>query len=195
MSEERKIENLLKRGGTDRVDLLRYSVISVTLEPLVLFLVSEYRLRPGVVVALAIYDAFCAQTAPARIDAAELMPARDVRLASVVASLRAQAAAFARALDAVQSANADSDEAIPPAPVPPMADPYLFDPLVSTLWAEPEGALLRLEREYDAALTPEQNLPGERCSPSQLNFVSQVWRPRVRPLLVEAGFWQLSSID
>ena len=114
MSEERKIENLLKRGGTDRVDLLRYSVISVTLEPLVLFLVSEYRLRPGVVVALAIYDAFCAQTAPARIDAAELMPARDVRLASVVASLRAQAAAFARALDAVQSANADSDEAIPP---------------------------------------------------------------------------------
>ena len=80
-------------------------------------------------------------------------------------------------------------------PSPPAADRALFDGLMKSMWADPDGALRRAERDYDPSLTPEANLPGGRMTPAQRIFVNDVWRPRVRPLLVDAGFWQLSSID
>jgi len=192
MNEPRRIETLLNRGGQVRVDLLRYAVKAVILEPLVLFVVNEYRLRPSVAAALAIYDAFSAQTAIARVDAAAKLPTRDLRLTATVRALRAQADAFNEAMKFAQG-KADEDSNGVTA-VLPTVDRGLFNSLIVSLWEQPQGALQRMEQEYDETLTPEQNI-GQRLSASQRNFVSQVWRPQLRPMLVEAGFWQLSSID
>jgi hypothetical protein len=39
-----------------------------------------------------------------------------------------------------------------------------------------------------------ENLPGGRLSAGQRAFVETVWRPRVRPQLVAAGFWRAANL-
>lgn len=189
MIEEPRIERLFRTGGQGRVNLLGYAVQSVTMELLMHFLVGEYRFHPRVKASVALYDAFCAPGALARIAMAEIVPARTLRLAAGIEALRARLREFENAATVAEPGQNF------PGPSPPAADRALFDGLMKSMWADPDGALRRAERDYDPSLTPEANLPGGRMTPAQRIFVNDVWRPRVRPLLVDAGFWQLSSID
>jgi len=184
------LQRLLDAGGTDRLNLIRFGVISATVEPVFLFLVSEFRLRPTATAAHALYDAFCAPQAPARLATLEALPPRDLRLLTAIG-------AFSDAHSGAREMHDVTHTESPPSSRTVVANTpgrNLFDPLVSALWAQPEGVLQRLERDYDAALSPEANLPGGRQSAAQRNFVDRVWCGRLRPRLVAAGFWQLSSI-
>ena len=190
MNTETNIQDLLTRGGHARIDLLRFSVMTRTIEPIVVFLVGEFRLRPSAAGAVAIYDAFFAQHAPARMGLAEVVPVRDTRLDLYIESLRGQLAAFEIQIEAVH-ADPDDDSR----PMPPTAERGVFDSIIAELWSDPNGSLARLSREYDPELSPDENVPGGEISAGQRSFTNDVWRPRVRPMLVNAGFWQLSSID
>ena len=177
-------DKILALGGAQRMALLRYAVISMTIEPVFLFCAGDYRLRPTHLGALAVYDMFCAPGAPARLAAYECLPPRELTLAASIERLRAlRAAAEAPTLD-------DEDTR----PIPPTPSRELFDNIVRGVRADAHGRLGAIAAAYDASLTPEENLPGGRMNGSQRQFVERVWQPLVRPRLVAAGFWQLAAI-
>ncbi len=170
-----RLDRLLERGGSGRIQLLRYAVISFTPEPLFIFLAREFALRPTPSATLALYDGFCAVDALARLSVSAVLPPMDLRLVNPVRALR-EAAAAGQAPSTTQYRNT-------------------FDHIVAALRADPDGRLARVARTYDPKLTPQENLPGGKMNEVQRHFVDAVWKPRLRPLLVAAGFWQLSSID
>jgi hypothetical protein len=180
------IGRILAGGGGERIALLRYCVLSVTMEPVFVFLAGEYRLRPTHAAALALYDVFCSHQAPAKVRGTpDLLPPRNLKLAAAIQLTRAQHSA-------VRPPEQRSGEA----PRVPSTVPYrhLFDPLADTLQADPSGHVQRVRLRYNPALTPVQNLPGGRMTAAQRHFVENIWRPVARPCLVAAGFWQIATI-
>ncbi len=185
MNDVYDIEQVLRSGGEQRIALLRYCVMSYNMEAVLLFLAREYRLRPTHAAALALFDAFCAPQAPARIRALELLPPRDLRLASAIEPLRRQTVQMQRA------GPPDEENAVG------ITAPHrhLFDFMVEALLNDPGGHLAKLGVDFDPALTPQENLPGGRLNEAQRHFVENVWRPIVKPHLVAAGFWQIADIE
>ena len=178
------LDELMTRGGVGRVKLLQFCVRSVTMEPLFVYLVSEYRWRPTHVAALALYDVFCAPGALARVKALAALPPRELRLSAAVAPLRRQ-------FDYLRSPPADDDSGMS------ITTPYrnMYDNVVSALRDDPDGPLAEVVRRYDPDLDPTENLPGGRMNAGQRHFVDNIWKPLIRPQLVGAGFWQVGSIE
>lgn len=176
------VDEVFRQGGAVLVDFLQYCVLSVQPEPVFALLVREYRAAPTAARALALYDLFCAPGAPARIRAESALPPYDLRLP--------------RGLDPLRQPPP------PPAPedegarrtVPPGPPAYLFDYVVALLRQAPDDRLGAAGRQFDPGRTPLENLPGGRLSAGQRAFVENVWRPRVRPALVAAGFWRVATI-
>lgn len=179
------IEEILRRGGEARVGLLRHSVQTVTMEPLFVFLVREYRLRPTHVAALTLYDVFCAAQAPAQVRAPQVLPPSDLRIHAAIQVIRTQWAQMkSPALPDVGSAV-------------PLTTPHrnLFDPVAEALRSDPLGGYQALACRYDPARSAHENLPDGRMSAYQRYFVEKIWQPVARPRLVAAGFWQIASIE
>jgi hypothetical protein len=167
----------LERGGKILLDFLSYCVMAYRMEPVFVFLAREYRFRPTPAGALALYDAFLAPGADARLtSAAAHLPPGDLRLE--------------RELRPFRWADPDSRLAFPAAPVPR----HLFDALVGWILAGEDNPVLRSGLDFDPALTPEANLPGGRMSAGQRAFVEGVWQPRLRRQLVAAGFWKIGNV-
>ena len=180
------IHQTLTDGGKARIDLLRYSVMSITMEPLFLFLASEYRLRPTHKSALALFDVFCATQSRARLAAYELLPPRELGLSAEIAQIRGR-------WTALQSPPPEEEDESPRS-VAPWPSRVLFDKLVQGLRSDASGRLAAVSTGYDPQLTPQENLPGGKMSAIQRQFVDQVWLPFARPRLVDAGYWQISAI-
>jgi hypothetical protein len=179
------IAELLSCGGEGRIALLRYCVMSITPEPVFLFLVQEYRFRPTHRAALALYDVFCAPAAAARVRSPTALPPRDLRLSAAISAIRRQWAEL--------QSPAQPEDGIPVSTTVPHRD--LFDRLAAALQQDPDGPLARVARLYDPGRTPHQNLPGGTMNAAQKHFVERVWRPVARPALVVAGFWQIGNIE
>ncbi len=179
------IGEILVKGGEERVALLRYCVISVTMEPLFVFLTHEYRLRPTHLAALALYDVFCAPHAPARLGTLDVLPPRNLALKAAVESIRQQSAHL-------QSPRAPDDGA-----TVSIATPHrnMFDFVVDSVQGDPTGRFARVGNQYDPGLAPHRNLPGGRMSAAQRHFVERIWRPLARPRLVAAGFWRIANVE
>jgi hypothetical protein len=176
------IEDLLNRGGAGRIALLRYCVMSIRMEPIVVFLAQEYRYRPSHAGALALFDLFCDEHAPARLEAYELLPPRQLGLRAALARVRAQ-------WNQMKSpAPEDEEELI--AVTTPARD--LFDAVVRGLRGD--ARLTALRTSYDPQLTAQENLPGGKMTAGQRQFVEGAWNPVVKPRLTAAGFWQMSTI-
>lgn len=159
--------------------------MSVMLEPVFLFLAQEYRVRPGHGAALALYDVFCDPGAPARIKAPDALPPRDLKLSSAVQMIRRQ---WKQMLSAEPPAEGNGI----PITVPQR---HLFDSVAQACRDDPSGSYTRVARSYNPELTPEQNLAGGRMTEGQRQFVEFVWKPRVRPRLIAAGFWRIADIE
>ena len=71
----------------------------------------------------------------------------------------------------------------------------LFDRVVDAVTHDGAGPWARLALYYNPALEPSENLPGKAMTHSQRHFVENVWKPRIRPCLVAAGFWQMQTIE
>jgi hypothetical protein len=179
------LDTLLTQGGAPRIALLRLCVMSVTPDPLFVFLVGEYRIRPAHAAALALYDAFCAPGALARIEAPGALPPLDLRLGSAIATLRQQW---------VQRHSLEPPDATNSVAVstPPR---HLFDAVAKACQNNPAGGYVRLAASYNPQRSPEEHLPGGRMTAGQRQFVEYVWKPRVRPGLIAAGFWRIADIE
>lgn len=179
-------EEIFRRGGRELVDLLEYLVISFQMDPVFLFLTSEYRSQPTADRAVALYDVFCAPRAEARVSAVHSVAQRGLSLQKEVESMRA----------ARERATKPHSARSGPAPGPPLMAPrYLFDAVVNELnETTVEGTLAALRDHYDPERSPHENLPGGRMTAGQRAFVEQVWEPRLRPCLVAAGFRRIANI-
>jgi hypothetical protein len=175
------LDEVLGKGGKPLLELLHHCVLAVRSEPLFVFLVREYAAAPTAARAVALYDVFCAPDAEARLGCVAVLPPRELRLAQLIAPLR-------QALENARQTPADADN---PAfvPLPPR---HLFDELVRQV--RDLDTLKRLADEYDPSRTPQENLPGGKMNAGQRFFVERVWRPRLRPRLVAAGFWRLATV-
>jgi hypothetical protein len=184
------VQATFRRHGRETLDFLTYCVMSVQLAPLLVFLVGEYRMRPTAAAALALYDMLCAPDAPARVRAAALvLPPRNPRFGEEIETLR-HAVGRAPAEPAADG-SATPAEPARPSILPPL---HLFDFLAEYLWKSPEDPVRATGLLFDPALAPVENLPGGRMSAGQAAFVDGIWRPRVRPVLVAAGFWRIGTI-
>lgn len=163
------LDNVFAAGGQDLVDVLNYCARSVQMDPVFAFLVHDYRLLPNPGKAIALYDTFIAPGAPARLDASDLLPPRDLSLAKQIETLRRSRT-----------------------PVTP--GKWIFDALDQHVRNNRRGAIARIKRRYNFKLTPTENLPGKKMTASQRQFVDQVWQPRIRPVLVSAGFRRIANI-
>jgi hypothetical protein len=91
------VQDTFRRHGREALDFLTYCVMSVNSAPVLVYLVAEYRLRPTMAAALALHDAFCAATAPARVRVAGMvLPPRDPRFQSEMEGLRLAPATLLR---------------------------------------------------------------------------------------------------
>ena len=178
------IPETLTRGGAQRIAFLRYCVLSVSMEPVFVFLVQEYRLRPGHAAALALFDVFCARHAPARLRAHELLPPRELRVEAAVARIREQWTQ----MHLPEPPDEDSAISI----TTPLRN--LFDAIVRGVQQDASGRLARLASNYDPLLTPEENLPGGKLTAGQRYFVEKVWQPVVKPGLAAGGFRAIANI-
>jgi hypothetical protein len=178
------LDEVFRQGGARLIGLLDYCVFSVRMEPVFAFLVREYRSIPTPPRALALYDAFCAPGAPARLKADDALPLKDLRIRRVIEPVRQQ---WAQA-----QAPAGGEEEGPARPANPAN--YLFDFIIARLKEDPDGSLQAVARQFDPSRTPLENLPGGKMSPGQRAFLEKVWQPRVRPCLVAAGFWRIANV-
>lgn len=163
------LDEVFVRGGEKLVDVLNYCVRSVQVDPVFAFLVEEYRMFPTHAKAVALYEMFLAIDAPARINALELLPPRELGLEMLIRDFR------------------------PPMPRV-QAGKYIFDGLAAHIRNNRRGAIARLKRRYNPRLTPTENLPRGKMTAGQKRFISQVWEPRMRPKLVAAGFRRIANI-
>lgn len=161
-------DEVTARGGKDLIDVLNYCARSVQMDPVFAFLAGEYRMSPTVSKAIALYDVFIAPTAPARIEAPDLLPPRDLSLAALIEKLRV------------------------PSPPPPAK--HIFDALDDCVRKNRRGAIARIKRRYNLKRTPTENLPGGKMTAGQRRFLENVWQPRVRSALVRAGFRRIANI-
>ncbi len=202
-------KTIMQRGGRELIELLTHCVFSFNTDVLFLYCVGEFQLRPQAVSAIAIYDVFCAPTAPARISDLSLIPPKDVRIEQTIAQLRQafQAATCdpplsggvaddesggARQDDRQDAGQDESTQPVRPAvPLPPR---YLFDLIAANLTVSEQAKIATLEGYYDPKRTPQENLPGGELTDVQRVFVDHVWTPRIRPYLVSSGFWRVSTV-
>jgi hypothetical protein len=159
------------------VDLLEFLVISRQPDLLFLFLVGEYRAQPTVKRAIVLFDVFCAEMSPCQVRAKDAVPPRDQRLHIAVEKLRS-------GLEDRENTGAATI----------LVPKYLFDDLAVKVEEAAAVEIGILERDYDPAREPRENLPGERMTAGQRWFVERVWEPRVRPQLVTAGFRRIANI-
>ena len=183
------VEQIFERGGRDLVNLLEYCVLSVKKDVLFLYLAGQYRLRPGAVSVVALYDLFCANDAPARISVNASLPPFDRRLEQAIVPFRHAVQWIG---DAARRAGKEVESE---GPLPPLLPPrYLFDSILQSLTVVDSSQIQDIHANYDPALTPHENLPGGKLTVGGRAFVDNVWLPVVRPRLVSAGFWGVAAV-
>lgn len=174
---------VFRRGGKELIALLDYCVRSVQLEPVFVFLVSDYRTGPTALKAVALYEVFCAPDSKARLKAPRALPPLDLRLQTSLHPLQ-------QWWQQRQAAPPTLPELTPP----PLPAKHLFDSVVHELEASADSSLRTVSESYDPTRTPIENLPGGKMTSGQRYFVEKVWEPALRPQLVRAGFWRLATI-
>jgi hypothetical protein len=181
MTSALDIPAILAEGGEAAIALLQFAIRSGQREPLFYALVTDYRQRCNHQTALALFDLFCAADAPARLSISHVLPPQDLRFSASMPMLRQQRA-----------------QMLAPEPPDPekklhIAQPQrtLFDGILQAMTPVFEA----IGQQYDPAKRVNDCLPGGSMSQGQRHFVTQVWVPRVRPQLVAAGFWRVTTLE
>ena len=117
------LDLIFSGGGKPALELLEYCVRTVRMEPVFVFLVSDYRLHPSAGKALALHDVFCAPDIRFRTITWETFRAGSGMLSSTIHSVRT-------AVLKATAANLAAPQQRLPATLPPR---HVFDSLVAEL--------------------------------------------------------------
>ncbi|OYP35827.1 hypothetical protein [Rhodopirellula sp. MGV] len=194
------IESVFSSGGKPMLEMLTHCVFSINSDVLFSFLVREFQTRPTAQAAVVLHDVFCVTQSPMCLSDNTLIVPKDWRLANEVDRFRKQ---IERANDEANlesepladEADGDvgSEQTVEPVTIeiPPR---YLFDAVANFVKRLPAGGHAKLQGYYDSSKSPSENLPNGELSAAQRIFVDNVWVPRVRPALIAAGFWRMSTV-
>jgi hypothetical protein len=190
------VDREFTRGGRTVLDFLTYCVMAYRLEPLFDYLVRDYRTRPTGAGAITLFDMFCAPEGPARLRAGDRhLPPRELRLVRELARIRGLLDVPVTPRHPEASEASTRGSAPPPhSPIRVPAPRHLFDDLVERLRGGETDLVALPGRDFDPTLPPARNLPGGRMTEGQRAWVENVWHPGVRPRLVAAGFWRVSTL-
>lgn len=185
LSEASDLMAIFARGGSLAIALMQYCVRSRNFDPLFAMLVREFKMRPTVAAALAIYDSFCATDAQAAISLRDSVVGNDLR--QQIEHLRQQS------IKAQSQVELDADGNAVRSPIVAPSN-FIFDGVVRALQSNPNSGFQHAAYHYHPERSAQQNLPGGMTM-AQRNFLSRVWIPILRPRLVAAGFWRMSTIE
>ena len=188
-----KIEEIFSGGGRDLINLLEYSVLSINVDLLFVYLVREFRVRPSAAAAIALHDLFCCSDSPARVSCEAALFPKDARLTQAISPYRASSP-DASSVSALPRDSSDQHAKTTRFEAPLLPPRYIFDSLVQRITDQEESSSIYSLASYSVALTPHENLPNGELSAAQRRFVEHIWQPIVRPELVAAGFWRVASI-
>jgi hypothetical protein len=90
MAHQSKYAKHALAGGAERINFLNKCIMEGMTDYVFEFLVSEYRTAPSKKKAIAIYDLFCSQNAPYRINCDELLPPKNPQLSGMIDWYREQ---------------------------------------------------------------------------------------------------------
>lgn len=172
-----KLDAELERGGKSQIDLLGFCVNRRRVDVLFYFLVREYRLFPTWLAAWVLYEEFCLENSAARL--------------SVVTTDRDLPVSFVNSIAVIQQ-NLEAyfelpeDERVPLNRLP-RPDRSLFDFWIERMKRHPAAPLDAAMRDYEAR-------DAATSGAMDAHFLNEIWRPRVRPRLVAAGFWRIATI-
>ncbi len=189
-----KIDEIFSGGGRDLINLLEYSVLSINVDLIFVYLVREYRLRPSAASAIAVHDLFCCADSPARVSCEGALFPKDIRLTHAISPYRAGSLLGSSVESALGLESCNQDNTLPRVAAPSLPPRYIFDSLVQRINGEEKSTLIHALDSYRVGLTPHENLPNGELSAVQRRFVEQTWQPIVRPGLVAAGFWRVASV-
>ena len=178
------IDDIFRAGGRELIELLNYCVFTIEMDPLFVFLASEYRVMPTSDKALVLYDTFCMRRSVACVSATDVLSPSDFRLERSIQPIRQP---LMRIVD---------PGAEPPRFVPVTLTPgkHLFDSVVQEIRMGPDYGWARVQERFDPDLGALGNLPERRLSNPQRQFVEHQWKPQLRPRLVSAGFRRLANV-
>ncbi len=203
-------------GGRPLIDFLEYCVLSIQMDPVFCYLARDFKSLPSATKAVALYEAFCAPTTPARISCHKLLPPFDRRILNDIDPLRppppperhdppvsndeeedddddddgSESSDATGDDDAEEEAPDAEPSFIPPPRLPPS---YLFDQIIGEL-ERTSPSIRQIRQTYNPSLEPIENLPGGQLTQGQRIFVDNVWGPQIRPFLVQAGFFRIANI-
>ncbi len=195
------IHRIFRQGDRPRLEFLEYCVRSVQMDPVFVFLVREYQNGPTAAKALALYDVFCGENAPARLTVTVALPPLNLRLLEAMRALRESLNPGPAPSGAGERHPAGPVGRKPPT-VPPargrgtqalLTPKYLFDAVTEAVEGHSVG-WKRIKRRYRPRRKPLENLPGGKMTVGQRHFVEKIWGPVIRPRLVAAGFWRVATV-
>lgn len=173
------MNRIFEAGGAKAIDFLNYCIISSQIDPLFVYLVEkEYRTHSSKKRARALYDVFCAEGAPLRVNADQALPPTDKTLVYDMQSvgldqiLAQDKNVVTRKVTAVFGAR--------------KPEKGMFDEVVNALRGN-DSSLTDACSKYDPDKGALGSLGGEMTT-SQRNYVRTSWIPVARPKLVAAKF-------
>ncbi len=177
------VHKSFEKGGQKLINLLDYCVRSMEIAPVFLFLVQEYRRAPTAAKAVALFEVFCQANAPAKLDVAAATPPINPQIQT---ALYPFLASQENGLGPEGTRLGRSQ----PVRMPPK---YLFDFIAEAVQRN-SGSFRRVCLHYRPSKSPLENLAGGKMTAAKRHFVEKIWEPTLRPRLISAGFWRISSI-
>ena len=169
--------NIFASGGATSVNFLNQCVLEGATDYIFEFCVMDYKTAATKKKAIALFDIFCATTAPLRLNADEGLPPRNLQLGAII-DLYRDMHAVARGMNFFKRVMSSSNRA---------AEATQFDFLLPMVFRQEDTQMMdRLKGASNKAVTaPTDN---KSFAYKQLN---NTWKP-CRTTLIGAGFKKLS---
>ena len=179
------LEEVYQQESRLRLEFLQYCIFTKRLEGIFLHAAAQFRSHYTIDKALALYDCFCAEKAPARLGYPQFLPPMNQSISWTVQRIR-------QSMKLASEFVPSEEEPDPPVIVQPHR--YLFEPLEKAMWLDPNSSARQAASEFNPELTALENLPDGRLTMDQRRFVSEVWFQLLRPALSSAGYRHLITL-
>jgi hypothetical protein len=180
-----ELDKALGAGGKLTIDFLQYCILTQRTDAIFVYLAREYRFRPTIDGAFALFEAFCAEKAIAKLPLPDMLPPKSPHLLWEVQKIRQSIEDYKKFVPTEKVPD-------PPRVVHPTI--IMFEPYVAALRALPDAGMHLAAQEFDPELAPIEHLANGEMNFDQILFIQNIWVDKLRPTLIAGGFWQIASL-